>query len=191
VARSFFDRDAATVARALLGCGLVRRAEDGALLGCRIVETEAYVGPRDRASHSRMGRTARNGVMFGPPGHAYVFQIYGLHHCVNAVTGPGTAPTAVLVRAAEPMRIGAAVRHSTTGPGNLCRALGIDRALDGVDLCDAASPLWVTPRAKRPRRIEVGPRIGVDYAGEWAAAPLRFWEAESPFVSGGRRTRRA
>jgi DNA-3-methyladenine glycosylase len=194
--RRFFERDAARVARALVGCLLVRRRETE-LCVCRIVETEAYLGEHDLASHSRVGRTPRNASMFGPRGHAYVFQVYGMHYCMNAVCGGGGEAAAVLLRAAAPVeRIGpdlsptgaaiCAPRSSTAGPGRLCSALGIDRALDGADLCRSDGALWLAPRAGRPPRIEVGPRVGVAYAGEWATAPLRFWEAGSPFVSRGR-----
>ena len=129
--RSFFDRDTRVVARDLVGKVLVH--QDGRTRrAARIVETEAYHGPSDRASHARFGPTPRAAVMFGPPGHAYVYRVYGLHHCVNVVTGPEGFPAAVLVRAAEPIE---GCLHSTRGPGNLCRALGIETGRhSGLDL---------------------------------------------------------
>ena len=157
---------------------------------CRLVETEAYLGPHDLASHSRMGKTARNAPMFGPPGRAYVYLIYGLHHCVNAVCGPGRFPSAVLLRAAAPLspeEEGAAfaspLLHSATGPGNLCRALGIKLSQNRADLCDEEGPLFVAePIGPKPALV-AGPRIGVEYAGQWAGKPYRFWERGSPHVS--------
>lgn len=185
----FFDRSALEVAPALIGCLLVRRYR-GAVRACRLVETEAYTGPEDQASHSRMGKTARNAPMFGPPGRAYVYLIYGLHHCLNAVCGPGRHPSAVLLRAAAPLpseeQSALGLRpllHSATGPGNLCRALGITRAQDEANLSDPDGPLFLAePLTQRPA-LAVGPRIGVDYAGEWAARPYRFCAAGDPLVS--------
>ncbi len=191
VPRAWFDRPATDLARALLGCRLVHAHPDGTV-GGRIVEVEAYRGPEDRAAHSSRGRTARNAVMFGPPGHLYVYLVYGLHLCMNVVAGPGAKPEAVLVRAlaldegldVARQRRGRSVpeRRLASGPGNVGSALGIDRALDGADLLDG--PVWIEPRARRPTAIARGPRIGVDYAGTWAARPWRFWIADDPHVSG-------
>lgn len=172
--RSFSATDTEALARALLGQLLVRVDGRSFRVG-RIVETEAYLGPHDLACHSSKGRTPRTEVMFGPPGHAYVFLIYGMHHCVNVVTGGGAA---VLIRALEPIDGLDGVR--TDGPGRLTRALGITRELDGVPL--DAPPLYLSagqpvPRARRSARI------GVDYAKEWAAKPLRFFDATSAHVS--------
>lgn len=170
---SFYARPAEAVARDLLGCTVVH----GGLRG-RVVETEAYVGPHDLACHARAGRTPRTEVLFGPADRAYVYLIYGMHHMLNVVTGPVDHGEAVLVRAVEP-----AWRDvRTDGPGRLTRAMGIDRRLDGHDL--GRAPLWLEA-GPAPARIDRGPRIGVDYAGDWAAAPLRFWDAESPWVTGG------
>jgi DNA-3-methyladenine glycosylase len=146
----------------------------------RIVETEAYQGPRDLAAHSSRGRTARTEVMFGPPGHAYVYFIYGFWHCLNVVTGAAGVPHAVLLRALEPL---GDLEERTWGPGLLCRALHIDRRLNGADL--RGEVLWLEePPARTPRaRIARSPRIGVEYAGEWARRPWRFFDAASPFVS--------
>ena len=146
----------------------------------RIVETEAYQGPRDLAAHSARGRTARTEVMFGPPGHAYVYFIYGIWHCLNVVTGAPGVPPAVLLRALGPL---GALGERTWGPGLLCRALHIDRRLNGADLL--ADVLWLEqPPLGTPRpRIARATRIGVDYAGDWAQRPWRFFDRDSPFVS--------
>jgi DNA-3-methyladenine glycosylase len=175
--RSFYGRGAAEVARALLGCVLVRRFPDGSVRCARIVETEAYVGEHDRASHARAGRTPRTGTMYGPPGHAYVYFVYGVHHMLNVVCAPHGDPQAVLVRAAEPLD-GWGARLS--GPGLLAAALGLDRSHDGADLTEG--PLTIEP-GPPPRRIGLGPRVGVAYAGEWAACHLRFADLDSPHVS--------
>jgi DNA-3-methyladenine glycosylase len=178
--RSFYDRDTETVARELLGKLLAHRVGEELRVG-RIVETEAYLGPHDLASHSSRGRTARTEVMFGPPGHAYVYLIYGMHHCLNVVTGPEGQASAVLLRALEPVRN---VEGRTKGPGLLCRALGIDRRLNGHDLL--SDDLFIAPSAAvegEAPEIVVRPRVSVDYAGEWAARPLRFYLSGNPHVS--------
>ena len=145
----------------------------------RIVETEAYQGPRDLAAHSARGRTRRTEVMFGPPGHAYVYFIYGFWNCLNIVTGPTGVPHAVLLRALEPLD---GLTERTWGPGLLCRALHIDRRLNGADLL--GDELWLEqPRRRAPARIARSTRIGVDYAGDWAQRPWRFFDRDSPFVS--------
>ena len=155
--------------------------DDGSVLRSgRIVETEAYLGPRDLAAHSSRGRTARTEVMYGPPGHAYVYFIYGFWNCLNVVTGAPGVPHAVLLRALEPL---GGVTDRTCGPGLLCRALHIDRGLNGIDL--AGEVLWLERGpAPAPRvRIARSPRIGVDYAGEWAQRPWRFFDRASAHVS--------
>jgi len=148
-----------------------------------IVETEAYVGTHDLACHASKGRTPRTEGMFGPPGHAYVYLVYGMHHCFNAVTCPEGEAAAVLVRAVAP---DAGLEGRTDGPGRLCRAYGLSRAHDRLDLC-SGSGVWVEVGegvARRHRRC--GPRVGVDYAGPWAAKPYRFWDVRSRWVSGRR-----
>lgn len=181
LAPEFYARGTLTVARELIGLHLVRMFRGRRLVG-RIVETEAYKGPRDLAAHSSRGRTARTETMFGPPGHAYVYFIYGVWHCVNVVTGSVGTPHAVLLRAVEPIE---GITGKTSGPGLLCRAMRIDRRLNGADLC--ASPLWVEqPHSSVWRRPRIGrtARIGVDYAGAWADKPWRFLDRDSPCVSG-------
>lgn len=188
--RHWFDRPAVELARELLGARLVHGSSDG-VVGGRIVEVEAYRGPEDRAAHSSRGRTPRNAVMFGEPGHLYVYLIYGLHHCLNVVAGPGSKPEAVLIRAIEldeglalaRRRRGArALDHRlASGPGNVARALGVDRSLDGVDLL--TGPVRVEARSGAMPRARRGPRIGVEYAGAWAARPLRFWITDDRHVS--------
>jgi DNA-3-methyladenine glycosylase len=179
--RSFYDRDTQEVARALLGKHLARRVGDVLRIG-RVVETEAYLGPHDLAAHSAKGRTPRTEVMFGPPGHAYVYLIYGMHHCINAVTEPEGQAAAVLIRALEPV---ANVEGPTNGPGRLCKALGIDRTLTGYDLTTGPDLFFYDPGtpAPGPDEIVARPRVGVDYAGEWADRLLRFYIAGNPFVS--------
>jgi DNA-3-methyladenine glycosylase len=189
-ARAWFDRPSVALARDLLGARLVHVSAEGTV-GGRIVEVEAYRGPEDLAAHSSRGRTQRNAVMFGPPGHLYVYLVYGLHHCLNVVAGPGAKPEAVLIRALAldegldlaRRRRGRSTpdRRLTSGPGNVGRALGVDRGLDGSDLL--AGPVWVEPRSTRVPRIARGPRVGVAYAGPWAARPMRFWIADDPHVS--------
>jgi DNA-3-methyladenine glycosylase len=177
--RSFYARETLTVARELLGMHLVHRGPSGLQKG-RIVETEAYKGPLDLAAHSARGRrTARTEIMFGPPGHAYVYLIYGFWHCLNFVTADHGVPQAVLLRAIEPV---SGIDNTTHGPGLLCRALHIDRALNGADLVRSA--LWVEkPADYRKPRVERATRIGVDYAGDWAKKPWRFFDRDSPYVS--------
>lgn len=173
--RAFYDRATAEVAIDLLGRRLVCIDGDIVRSGT-IVETEAYVGPHDLACHAARGRTQRTDVMFGPPGHAYVYLIYGMYHCFNAVTEAEGYPAAVLVRAIE---LDQPLGASADGPGKLCRALGIDRShnrepLDGERVFIEAGLRPVTE--PRPAgHVSTGPRINVDYAGDWAAAPLRFW----------------
>ena len=180
--RSFYDRNAVKVAPALLGCVLARRLRGGWALG-RIVETEAYVGEHDLACHARAGRTARTSVMYGEPGHAYVYLIYGIHPMLNCVCGPGSEANAVLIRAAEPLPDSLPWLHrNARGPGNLCKAFGVKLSQNRADLCDPSGGLIVLPRRTRPRIVR-GPRIGVEYAGNWAAEPLRFCDARSGHLS--------
>jgi DNA-3-methyladenine glycosylase len=182
LARRFYDRNAVKVAPALLGCVLARRLRQGWVLG-RIVETEAYVGEHDLACHARAGRTARTSVMYGEPGRAYVYLIYGIHPMLNCVCGPGSAANAVLIRAAEPVPDSLPWLHGNArGPGNLCKAFGVKLSQNRADLCDASSSLIVLPRRSRPRIVR-GPRIGVEYAGRWAEEPLRFCDARSAHLS--------
>jgi DNA-3-methyladenine glycosylase len=169
------------------------------------VEVEAYIGEDDRASHARFGPTARNRVMFGPPGGAYVYLVYGMYHCLNVVTEPAGRPAALLVRAVEPVAGAAAMRAAraatrpgigtrpppdarlAAGPGLVCAAFSIDRAFTGLDLCDPASPLRLepAPAGEEPPGIVQGPRVGIAYAGEpWASVPWRFLVAGNPSVSG-------
>ena len=183
--RAFFARSTLAVARDLIGMRLVH--DDGRTVRAgRIVETEAYLGPRDLAAHSSRGRTARTEVMFGPPGHAYVYFIYGFWHCLNVVTGAPGVPHAVLLRALEPLE---GITERTSGPGLLCRAMHIDRRLNGSDL--VGDVLWLerAPAGAPAVRLGRSPRIGVDYAGVWARRPWRFFDRVSPYVSTARATR--
>ena len=183
--RAWFDRPAAILAPDLLGARLVHDGAGGTV-GGNIVEVEAYEGPEDLAAHSSRGRTARNAVMFGRPGHLYVYLIYGLHHCLNIVAGPGDKPEAVLIRALQvDQGIELARRHRgerppdhrlAAGPGNVGQALGVDRTLNGVDLLEG--PVRIEPRDGPMPSIQRGRRIGVGYAGDWADRPLRYWIAD-------------
>src|SRR4051812_31538483 len=169
---AFFERPALKVARDLLGQILVKRGRDGFRAG-RIVETEAYVGAHDLACHAAKGRTARTEVLFGPPGRAYVYLIYGMYDCFNVVTEPEGVAAAVLVRGLEPLE-GISLGVKTDGPGKLCRALKITRALNREDL--RGKRLYLTPSAKvSDAEVERGPRIGVEYSGVWADQPYRLW----------------
>ncbi len=166
----------------MLGQTLVHEV-DGQRRAGRIVETEAYVGPSDAASHARSGPSGRAGIMFGAPGVAYVYLIYGVHHCFNAVTEDEGYPGAVLVRAVEPTE--AAQGERASGPGLVCRALRIDRGCNGLDL--TASEVRLEAGLPIPDHdVRVGPRVGVPFAGEWATLPWRLWVAGSPHVSGRR-----
>jgi len=196
--RRFYQRDPVTLAKALLGQHLVRVADGRRLVG-RIVEVEAYLGIEDRAAHTFGGRrTPRNQAMWGPAGHAYVYFTYGMHYCMNVVAQGVDRPTAVLIRALEPIdgidimrnhRAGkiAADRLKPTdlcsGPAKLTQALAITRELDGADLVLGDDLFIERGRRVLPSRIALARRVGVDYAGEWAARPLRFYEADNPHVS--------
>lgn len=180
LSRRFYSRPAEIVARALLGKVLVCGERAG-----RIVETEAYVGPHDLAAHSRFGVTKRNRVMWGPGGFSYVYFIYGMYDMFNVVCGGEGDGQAVLVRALEPVR-GLADAKAARGPGKLTRALGIRVAEhNGIDLSvEGTGELFIaSARAVPEAEVARGPRVGIDYAGEWAAAPLRFWVDGHPAVS--------
>jgi DNA-3-methyladenine glycosylase len=176
--QEFFARDAARVARDLVGCALVHRKRAGV-----IVETEAYIGPEDLACHARFGPTARTSVMFGPGGVSYVYLCYGIHQMFNVVTGPDGHGEAVLVRAIAPLVGLPADPTVGRGPGKVTQALHLDRRHDRRDL--ARGPLFIAEHA-RPPKLSRGPRIGVAYAGAWAAKPLRFWWPDHPAVSKAR-----
>ena len=193
--RDFYERDTLLVARELLGMSLVHRSKRGIAAGI-IVETEAYIGPNDEASHAYRGRTKRNEIMFGPGGYAYVYQIYGMHFCFNIVIGTEGFPAAVLVRALEPIegtdlmskRRGITeitdknIVNLTNGPAKLCKAMGIDMSIYGVDLC--GDKLFVTRPDKAPSiNIIPTPRRNIDYAGEAKLYPWRFIIEGNRFVS--------
>ena len=196
--RDFFAAAPDVVARAVLGKLLVRRvdADEGDALVGRIVEVEAYFGEGDPAAHAAAGRTARNGVLFGPPGHAYVYFIYGMHSCLNISCEPEGRAGCVLVRALEPVagleqmaaRRGVTVpRLLTSGPGRLCQALGITRAThDGVDLLSESSDLQLRDDGYPVTSIVTTPRIGITKAAE---RPLRFFIEKHACVSGPRKIR--
>jgi DNA-3-methyladenine glycosylase len=191
--REFYTRpDVLEVARDLLGKKLVVPNRSGARVAGIIVEAEAYRGPADRASHAYNGRrTGRTETMYGIGGMAYVYFVYGMYNQFNVVTNVEDVPHAVLVRAVEPVegldiirrrRRGRSEYELTSGPGRLCLALGIDRTLDKADLL--GERIWIEEGAAvSPREIARGPRVGIDYAEEWAAKPWRFWVRDNPFVS--------
>ena len=176
--REFYDRDTTLVARELLGKSLVHVVNGVERVG-RIVEVEAYLGPHDLAAHSARGLTRRTAVMFGPPGHAYVYMIYGMHFCMNVVTEREGHASAVLLRAIEPIQN---VPEKTKGPGLLCKAMGIDRKLNGHDLL--SDNFYITSDGAHSKfTIVKRPRIGVDYAKHWAKRHLRFYIKDNPFIS--------
>ncbi len=200
LARSSYALDSESLARKLLGCRLVRILDDGARLSGVIVETEAYLGAPDLASHAVGGRrTARNEAMYAKAGTSYVYFTYGMHFCFNVVCGDVDVPLAVLVRALEPVegieemkRRRAAGRNALrlekmkeadlcSGPGKLCAALGIERDLNAVDLV-TDERLWIE-RGEAVGEVGVGPRVGIGFAKEWVEKPLRFWVAGNPHVS--------
>jgi len=178
LARDFYDRDTILVARELLGKCLVHRDQGVERVG-RIVEAEAYLGPHDLAAHSSKGLTPRTRSMFGPPGHAYVYLIYGMHHCMNVVTQAEGTASAVLLRALEPIRN---IEERTKGPGLLCRALGIDRRLNGHDL--TSDDFYIEePSQDTQFSITAARRIGVAYSGKWSREKLRFYIEGNPYIS--------
>jgi DNA-3-methyladenine glycosylase len=196
IPRDFFARRSVEVAPDLLGCVLEHETAAG-LVAVELTEVEAYAGQSDPASHAYRGKTPRNAVMFGPPGHAYVYFTYGMHFCVNLVClGEEGSASAVLLRAgqviagedlARTRRMTGAARVASRdlarGPARLCQALAIDRELDGADVCAADSPLRVRAGARHPARsahIVTGPRVGVSSAAE---IPWRFWYEGEPTVS--------
>jgi DNA-3-methyladenine glycosylase len=197
--RSFFARPSVEVAPELLGCVLWRGSPDGDV-AVRLVEVEAYDGENDPASHAFRGRTARNAVMFGEPGHVYVYFTYGMHFCVNLVCQPPGRASAVLLRAGEVVQgaeLAASRRDSgrrgeqarawsprdlARGPARLCQALDIDRGLNGADACAADSPLRILPSAgsRSGLLVSTGPRVGVSQAAD---RPWRYWLAGDKHVS--------
>jgi DNA-3-methyladenine glycosylase len=200
--RKFYNQPTLKVAKLLLGKFLVRKIGKRKVVG-KIVETEAYVGPKDLASHASRGKTPRTEVMFGPPGHAYVYLIYGLNYCFNIVTERKDYPAAVLIRAVEPIEgIDLMCQHRksikrkksifnfsfltfnlTNGPGKLCQAFKIDKKLNNADL--TGNILWVEDRGIKisPKDIVATKRIGVDYAKEYKDKPWRFYIKGNKFVS--------
>ncbi|HEY6074861.1 MAG TPA: DNA-3-methyladenine glycosylase [Anaerolineales bacterium] len=178
--REFYNRPTLMAARDLLGARLVR-VQDGLRLSGWITETEAYIGEEDLACHARHGRTPRTAVMYGPPGHAYVYFTYGNHWMLNIVTEPEEKPCAVLIRAIQPVE-GIEVMmerrggRDTFGPGKLCQALGITGDLNGIDLTKRSEGLWIEPGAAVPEsRVTIGPRVGLNTTPEpWFSKPWRF-----------------
>ncbi|MGM7702488.1 DNA-3-methyladenine glycosylase [Pseudalkalibacillus sp. Hm43] len=198
VTKHFFTQDTLTLARELLGMELIHNTPKGVLSG-KIVEVEAYKGPEDKAAHSYGGRrTTRTEVMYGPPGHVYMFLIYGMHHCFNIVTGPVSKPEAILIRGLEPTegtdrmlnnRYGTKERYTNTqirnlsnGPGKLSRAMGFDMSHYGLPLI--GSEITLRDYKQIPdSEVEVGPRINIDYAEEHVGLPYRFSIKSNPYVS--------
>ena len=188
--RPFYSRPALNVASDLLGKVLVRRLNGRNLAGI-IVETEAYVGPHDLACHASKGRTARTEVMFGPAGFSYVYMIYGFYFCLNVVTDYEGYPSAVLIRAVEPLEQIKAMKalrgnpvkdiDIASGPGKLCRAMSIDKKLNAMDL--EGKTLWIEDRGIAATSIVQSPRVGIDYAGEYRDKLWRFSIDGNPHVS--------
>lgn len=180
LSREFFERDTVRVAQELLGTVLWCRTDEGTVAG-RIVETEAYLGPKDPAAHTYKGKTERVAVLYGEKGLAYLYRIYGLYHCLNVATGDTDAPECVLIRALQPLeglplmarrRRREAPTDLCSGPGKLCMALALTREQNGRDLTRRESGLWLEPG--EPLSFVATPRIGIDYAGEAVSWPLRF-----------------
>lgn len=175
--REFYDRDTKLVARELLGKFLIHKSGGVERIG-KIVETEAYLGEHDLAAHSSKGKTERTKIMFGPPGHAYVYLIYGIYFCMNVVTEREGHASAVLLRALEPVKN---ISEKTAGPGLLCRAIQIDKKLNGHDLL--SDDFFIAESEAEEFSIVKRPRVGVDYAKHWAKRHLRFYITGNPFVS--------
>jgi len=189
--REFYARPTLIVARELLGQRLVR-VLDGHRLAGRIVEVEAYLDERDQASHARPGPTRRNAPMYGPPGHAYVYFIYGMYYCLNAVTEPEGSPAAVLIRALDPLEGLERMRHHrpgrsncdlTNGPGKLCQALAVDKALNRADLCQSDEIWFEAGALPADEQIATSPRIGVRGDQRARTAPWRFYIQGHPCLS--------
>lgn len=189
LSRGFYEQPTVEVARQLLGKSLVRVQADSVMAGM-ILETEAYIGFEDKASHASRGRTPRSGIMFGPAGFAYIYLIYGMHHCLNIVTEQEDYPAAVLIRAVEPregielMRKRRQIQDGhrlANGPGKVCQAFGLDRGLNGLDMC--GDTLFIEDCGSRPVDIMVTTRVGVEYAGPWRDKPWRFYIAGHSGVS--------
>lgn len=188
--RPFYERPTLEVAEDLVGKVLVRQFGTGRASGV-IVETEAYIGQEDLACHASRGRTPRTAVMFGPPGRSYVYLIYGFYHCLNAVTEADGFPAAVLIRAIEPLQGLDLMRENRprarkisdigSGPGKLCQALAVNREMNGISL--SGTTLWIEDRSLDPGPVAAGPRIGVDYAGDYRNKPWRFFVEGNPHVS--------
>ncbi len=176
--REFYDRDTIVVAKELLGKYLVHVINGTEYIG-KIVEVEAYLGPHDLAAHSSKGLTNRTKVMFGPPGHAYIYLIYGIYHCINVVTEREGHASAVLLRGIEPIKN---ITARTQGPGLLCKAMHIDKRLNGHDLLSDDLYIAMVPSSESFTIVKKS-RIGVDYAKHWAKRLLRFYVKNNPFVS--------
>jgi len=175
--REFYNRDTIVVAKELLGKYLVHISNGVERIG-KIVEVEAYLGSHDRAAHSAKGLTNRTKVMFGAPGYAYIYMVYGMHYCMNVVTEQEGNGCAVLLRAIEPIKN---ITGKTQGPGLLCKALQLDKQLNAHDLL--SNDLYIASFSPESMVIVKKSRIGVDYAGAWAKRLLRFYIKGNPFVS--------
>ncbi|TFG63132.1 MAG: DNA-3-methyladenine glycosylase [Nitrospirales bacterium] len=174
--REFYDRPTLTVAKDLLGKVLIKETESG-ILQSRIVDVEAYIGPKDKACHASKGRTTRTEIMFGPAGFTYVYLIYGMYHCLNIVTEREDYPAAILIRGLEILGDNhpTALPSRIDGPGRVCRFLEVDRTNNGLDTTHGET-LWIEDHglAVSRKQMQALPRIGVDYAGEWAKKLWRF-----------------
>lgn len=178
LSREFYDRDTIIVAQELLGKYLIHKTDSLEQVG-KIVEVEAYLGPHDLAAHSARGLTNRTKVMFGPPGYAYVYMIYGMYYCMNVVTEREGHAAAVLLRAVEPIKN---ITARTQGPGLLCKAMQINKKLNSHDLTSDNFYIATFPKLDSFVTIKK-PRVGIDYAGSWAKKLLRFYIKGNPFIS--------
>ena len=176
---SFYEQDPLIVARSLLGAYLIHELPSGESLVGRVVETEAYRGMEDQACHAKVGITPRTETMFGPAGHAYIYLIYGMYHLFNVVAWPEGKPAGILIRAIEPI---SGIEGTTHGPGRLTRAMQIDGSHNTMPVWEGALRVHAGPSIPEAE-VSTGPRIGVDYAGEWAHKPWRFWITGHPHLS--------
>ncbi len=192
--RSFYDRPSLTVAKDILGKVLVREHPHYGRMAARIVAAEAYIGPDDKACRGRFGLTEANKTLFGVPGHAYIYLVYGRYSCLNIKTERTGFPADVFIRACEPLegieamkklRGGRAknLKSLTSGPGKLCMAMDITPAMDGIDVCVKGALYVEDSKSREKFAVVQTKRVGVEYAGEYANKPWRFYIEGNPFVT--------
>ncbi len=182
--QNFYNRPTLKVARELLGCYLFRKTSDGIMVG-KIIETEAYCGPKDKANHASKGLTPRTAPMFGKAGYSYIYLIYGMYNCLNIVTEKEGYPAAVLIRSIEPIKGVelmmknrnsniSKIKNLTNGPGKLCQALSLNKEQNNLDITTKKNNIWIENSSQK-YKIKKSPRVGIDYAGEYKDKLWRFW----------------